>query len=177
MLFLYILLCCSVYSIDIKPIKQCVNCKHFRLNHPLSNPENGKCVLYPMINTNKKNLFSRYVNEIDFEKCIVVRNKEEMCGKDGKYYEDRNGNHEEMNEFVKKIKKCFRKMTKLIFLNVQICLFDNIPTMSKIIYIFSYKFQKHLHKQILNEFVPYLYLHFYYRRCELHYRYYVDDIF
>jgi N-acetylneuraminate synthase len=28
MLFLYILLCCYVYSIDIKPIKQCVNCKN-----------------------------------------------------------------------------------------------------------------------------------------------------
>lgn len=116
MLFLYILLCCSVYSIDIKPIKQCVNCKHFRLNHPLSNPENGKCVLYPIVNTNKKNLFSRYINEIDYERCIVVRNKEEMCGKDGKYYEDRNGNHEEMNDFFKKIKKTFPQNDEMDFL-------------------------------------------------------------
>ncbi len=116
MLFLYILLCCCVYSIDIKPIKQCVNCKHFRLNHPLSNPENGKCVLYPIINTNKKNLFSRCINEIDYERCIVVRNNEEMCGKNGKYYEDRTGNYEEMNEFLKKIRKMFPKNDDMDFL-------------------------------------------------------------
>lgn len=116
MLFLYILLFYSVYSIDIKPMKQCVNCKHFRLNNPLASAENGKCVLYPMINTNKKNLFSRYINEVDYERCIVVRNNEEMCGKNGKYYEDRNGDNEKMNEFLKKIKKPFPQSEDMDFL-------------------------------------------------------------
>ena len=116
MLFLYFLLCYSVYSIDIKPIKQCVNCKHFRLNNPFASTEHGKCVLYPIINTNKKNLFSRYVNEVDYEKCIVVRNNEKMCGKNGRYYEDRNGNNEKMNEFLKKIKKTFPQNDEMDFL-------------------------------------------------------------
>lgn len=116
MLFLYILLCYSVYSIDIKPMNQCINCKHFRLNNPLASIENGKCVLYPVMNTNKTNLFSTYINKVDYEKCIVVRNNEKMCGKHGKYYEDRNGNHEEMNEFLKKIKKIFPQNDEIDFL-------------------------------------------------------------
>jgi hypothetical protein len=39
-----------------------------------------------------------------------------MCGKNGKYYEDRTGNYEEMNEFLKKIRKMFPKNDDMDFL-------------------------------------------------------------
>lgn len=118
MLFLYIFLfiSTSVYCVDVKPVKLCLNCKHFLLENPLSNPENGKCLLFPIKKTNKKSITSRYTNPVDYEKCIVVRNSEDMCAKQGKYYEHKHGNTDEMNEFLKKLIKRFPRNDDMDFL-------------------------------------------------------------
>lgn len=118
MLFLYIFLfiSTSVYCVHVKPIKLCLNCKHFLLENPLSNPENGKCLLFPIKKMNKKSITSRYTNPVDYEKCIVVRNSEDMCGKKGKYYEHKHGNTDEMNEFLKKLIKRFPRNDDMDFL-------------------------------------------------------------
>lgn len=116
MLFLYIFLFIgSIYSLEAKPVKSCVKCKHFLLEHPLSNQENGKCLLFPIKKTDKKSI-TRYITLVDYEKCIVVRNSEDMCGKAGKYYEHKDGNTDEMTEFLKKIMKKFPRNDDMDFL-------------------------------------------------------------
>lgn len=119
MLFLYIFLFIhslySVYSLEVKPAKSCVNCKHFFLENPLSDPENGKCLLFPIKKTVKKSM-TRYTNSVDYEKCIFVRNNEDMCGKQGKYYEHKHGNNDDMKEFLKKLMRKFPRNDDMDFL-------------------------------------------------------------
>lgn len=119
MLFLYIFLfISSVYSLEVKPVKHCVNCKNFFLENPLLNPENGKCLLFPIKKIDKtvKKSMTKYTNLVDYEKCIVVRNNEDMCGKQAKYYEHKHGNTDEMNEFLKNIIKKFPRNDDMDFL-------------------------------------------------------------
>lgn len=121
MLFLYIFLFISteysIYCLEVKPVNLCVNCKHFLLDHSLSNPENGKCLLFPIKKMEKtKKIFDGYTRPIDYEKCIFVRNNEDMCGKKGKYYEHKHGNIDEMNEFLKNIIKKFPRNDDMDFL-------------------------------------------------------------
>lgn len=120
MLFLYIFLfissAYSIYCLEVKPVKLCLNCKHFLLVHPLSNPENGKCLLFPIKKKEKTKIFTKYTSPIDYEKCIVVRNSEDMCGKKGKYYEHKHGNGDEINEFLKKIIRKFPRNDDMDFL-------------------------------------------------------------
>jgi len=119
MLYLYIFLfISSVYCLEVKPIKSCVNCKHFFLENPLSNPENGKCLLFPIKKIDKtvKKSMTRYTNPVDYEKCIFVRNNEDMCGKQGKYYEHKHGNTDEMKEFLKKLMRKFPRNDDMDFL-------------------------------------------------------------
>ena len=120
MLFLYIFLFISslysIYSLEVKPVNLCVNCKHFLLEHPFSNVENGKCLLFPIKKTNKKIFGGQATIPVDYEKCIVVRNSEDMCGKKGKYYEHKHGNTDEMREFLKKIMRKFPRNDDMDFL-------------------------------------------------------------
>lgn len=99
-LFIY-----SVYSLEATPVKLCKNCKHFMLKSPFSNPENGKCSLFPILKVDRNRFGSGYTTYIDYEKCQVVRNNDNMCGKEGKRYEPRNGNHVEEDNFSKKLVK------------------------------------------------------------------------
>lgn len=108
MLFFYMFLFIySVYSLEVTPVKLCKNCKHFMLKSPFSNPENGKCSLYPTLKVDKNRFGSGYTSYIDYEKCGVIRNKDNMCGKEGKRHEPRNGNHDEEVNFLKKLSKGF----------------------------------------------------------------------
>jgi hypothetical protein len=102
----------------VKPIKSCVNCKHFLLENPLSNPENGKCLLFPIKKIDKtvKKSITGYKSPPDYEKCIFVRNNEDMCGKKGKYYEHKHGNTDDMKEFLKKIMRKFPRNDDMDFL-------------------------------------------------------------
>ena len=121
MLFLYIFLFISsvysIYCLEVKPVKLCVNCKHFLLEHSLANQENGKCLLFPIKKTDKKKIVGGHATTpVDYEKCIVVRNHEDMCGKKGKYYEHKHGNTDEINEFLKKIMRKFPRNDDMDFL-------------------------------------------------------------
>ena len=118
MLFLYIFLFIScITSLEVKPIKSCVNCKHFFLENPLSNPENGKCLLFPIKKTDKKKIVGGHATtSVDYEKCIFVRNNEDMCGKHGKYYEHKHGNTDDMKEFLKKLMRKFPRNDDMEFL-------------------------------------------------------------
>ena len=101
-LFLY-----SVDSVEVKPVKLCKNCKHFMLKSSFSNSENGKCSLFPTLKVDRNRFGSGYTNYIDYEKCQLVRNNDNMCGKEGRRYEPRNGNHAEEVNFLKKLSKNF----------------------------------------------------------------------
>ena len=105
-----------VHSQEIKPVKLCINCKHFVLKPSFSNPENGKCLLFQKMNTDKKNLVTGYNDILDYEKCIIVRNNENMCGEDGKYYEPGNKDNYELNEFLRKLFKKYRINDNIDFL-------------------------------------------------------------
>jgi len=108
----------SIYCLEVKPVKLCVNCKHFLLNHPSSNAENGKCLLFPIKKIDKpvKKSMTKYTSHVDYEKCIVVRNNEDMCGKQAKYYEHKHGNGDEMKEFLKKLMRKFPRNDDMEFL-------------------------------------------------------------
>jgi len=108
MLFFYIFLFIySVHSLEVKPVKLCANCKHFISKSPLQ--ENGKCSLFPILKVDRNRFGSGYTSYIDYEKCAVVRNNDNMCGKEGKRYEVRNGDHEEEVNFLKKLSKGLQK--------------------------------------------------------------------
>ena len=109
-LFMY-----SVYSAEVKPVKLCINCRHFLLKPSFSNPNNGKCSLYPTMKVDR-NLISGYTSYIDYEKCIISRNNENMCGEDGKRYEPGNGNNYQKIKFYQRLFKFFPKGDELEFL-------------------------------------------------------------
>ena len=56
----------------------------------------------------------KFYNE--YEKCIFVRNNEDMCGKHGKYYEHKHGNTDDMKEFLKKLMRKFPRNDDMEFL-------------------------------------------------------------
>jgi len=77
------------------------------LKSSFSNSENGKCSLFPILKVDRNRFGSGYTTYIDYEKCQLVRNNDNMCGKEGKRYEPRNGNHTEEVNFLKKLSKYF----------------------------------------------------------------------
>ena len=88
-LFLFLF---TVRPILAQPVKLCINCKHFLLNPSLlgyTNPENGKCTLFPeKMEDNMNYLITGCPTPIaDYKKCIIVRYTTDRCGKEGKYYE------------------------------------------------------------------------------------------
>lgn len=108
MLFFYIFfLLYSIYSVELKSVNLCANCKHFMLKPSFSNSENGKCALFPVIKVNRNRFGPGYTSYIDYEKCVVVRNNDDMCGKQARRYEPRNGNHDGEVNFYKKMAKDF----------------------------------------------------------------------
>ena len=89
MLFLYIFLfISSVYSLEVKPVKLCVNCKHFLLEHSLANQENGKCLLFPQEQTSDYFFVDGINNKkkIDYHYCATARNLHHMCGEEGQFF-------------------------------------------------------------------------------------------
>jgi len=65
--------------------KLCINCKFYR-NHFFISSEFGECAFSP------KEKYSYYYlvngkNDIEYEYCAVSRNNDNMCGKEGKFYE------------------------------------------------------------------------------------------
>lgn len=115
-LFLFMFSAYSVSSLEVKPVKLCINCKHFLLKPIMSNPENGKCLLYPKMIVDKNNLVTGYTTSVDYEKCVVARNSEDMCGEEGKHYEHGDGNNLKKIIFYKKLFKLFPRNDDTEFL-------------------------------------------------------------
>jgi hypothetical protein len=100
-IFTYVL-----FAFDGNATKLCTNCKHFRVTPYTTNPEDGQCLLFPEENVGKKDKQQLITPKLEYKKCILVRNEETMCGKDGKYYEcdGTNDNHKK-NQFYERIMK------------------------------------------------------------------------
>ena len=119
--FCLVLLMCTVRSVPVQPVRLCINCKHFLLNPSLSgyaNPENGKCALFPEQKEDNKNyLITGDISSVmDYKKCVVVRNTDDMCGEEGKYYESGGNQNYEKLQFYKKIRKVFSESQNQTFL-------------------------------------------------------------
>ena len=64
----------------------CINCKFFKSD---SIKKYGKCELFPIIIENKYYLVDGKIDQInDYEYCSVARKYQDMCGKEGKLYEN-----------------------------------------------------------------------------------------
>jgi len=57
----------------------CVNCKHFRKDL-FTEPQFGKCAKFPERTDG---------SEKKYKYCVTARDWDSMCGKEGKFYEDR----------------------------------------------------------------------------------------
>lgn len=87
-ILLFVMMAVSCYS-----TKFCVNCKHFRSNtiFLFQNGEFGKCSVFPQDHIDNRFLVTgndKYVTK-DYYYCNTARNVKSMCGKEGKYYEEK----------------------------------------------------------------------------------------
>ena len=69
----------------LKP-KLCINCKFYK-KFPFIGNEFGKCALF--VRPTDKYLVDGIT---DHYYCAIARQSENMCGKEGKFYEDKNSN-------------------------------------------------------------------------------------
>ena len=95
--YIWILLI-SCYSISvlstsaIEPTPNfCINCKHFRYD-VFSSKQFGKCALFPIVE--EKNRYYLVNGEqdnkpTDYNYCSIVRNYNDMCGTEGKFFESK----------------------------------------------------------------------------------------
>lgn len=83
--FLVLLSACS-----IKP-NLCVDCKFFRKTFLLPN-RLGKCALFPYIKEQEASTFlvdGISFSTIDYEYCSIVREYRDICGKEGKKFQNK----------------------------------------------------------------------------------------
>jgi len=67
--------------------KFCVDCK-FCKKPFLSSSEFAKCSLFPLVKESDSFLVNRNEdNYVDYLYCSILRNSDDYCGRDGKYYE------------------------------------------------------------------------------------------
>ena len=91
----YILLCCifyntlSIISANQNIPKFCIDCKFFK-NNFFTGSEFGKCSFFPiekkdypdyLVNGYKK------ISKTEYTYCSTARKFEDLCGKEGKFYE------------------------------------------------------------------------------------------
>jgi hypothetical protein len=79
----------SFSLLAIKP-KFCVNCKFFKRDLFFS-PRYGECLKFPKYNVLDYSIVSgkNISGDVSYDYCVIVRNYENMCGKNGKFYEER----------------------------------------------------------------------------------------
>ena len=75
-------------ALSLKEPNQCFNCKFYKAS-------GDKCLLFPIIKYTDYNLnnfsidnFKKKILVYDFRRCIVAREYDYMCGKNGKMYEE-----------------------------------------------------------------------------------------
>ena len=90
MYILFFILCASVVS--VKP-KLCVNCKFFDVSTSVIN-KFGKCTLFPKEPKDEFFLVDgiKTIEPQEYNFCSVARDFDNMCGKDGKFYEKKRKN-------------------------------------------------------------------------------------
>lgn len=90
-------ICLIVYSIMLSPLsvsqptqKFCINCKFYKKSFFTMN-EYGKCSLYPKEDDIDYSFVTgnNYNKNIDYHYCSTSRKFEDMCGKEGKFYEEK----------------------------------------------------------------------------------------
>ena len=64
----------------------CINCKHFKQSF-MSHPDFAKCKVFPREVDNKINYLVLGPQKTEYNYCSIVRQYENMCGPNGKYYE------------------------------------------------------------------------------------------
>jgi len=72
-----------IISLKQSKSKICINCKYFI--HDNSIGEYGKCSLFPKKEGDIKFLVNG-INEKEYSYCYTLRENDNMCGKEGKYY-------------------------------------------------------------------------------------------
>jgi hypothetical protein len=81
-----------MFLVSYNSTKFCAKCKHFKPSTTLFfNVEFGKCSLYPQDHIDTRYFVTgdeKYITK-DFYFCNTARNVKSMCGKDGKYYEEK----------------------------------------------------------------------------------------
>lgn len=95
---IFVIICCiilPVFSFNEVTPKFCVNCKFF-INNCINNIY-GKCSLFPM-ETNIDYFVTGDDKLIDFNYCSVARNRDDMCGKEGKKYINKLSTMDVLNE-------------------------------------------------------------------------------
>jgi hypothetical protein len=95
------------FSENVKP-KLCVNCKFFR-NDFLSSNKFGKCSLLSKVTYKSDDEIDYYlvngiepVKNIEYTYCSIARKYDSMCGKEGKFYEEKDNMFKLIKNFIKK---------------------------------------------------------------------------
>lgn len=97
--YIFAIICSIILSpfsaIQIKQ-KLCIDCKFFTKPFFTSN-EFGKCVLFPRVVENDNFLVNGINTPTNKEShyCSIVRRHDDMCGKEGKFYEKKKRFYEE----------------------------------------------------------------------------------
>ena len=87
-MILYPIILSPISASQIRP-KLCIDCKFYTKNF-FSFSEFGKCTLFPkekdnsyfLVNGNNNNN-----NNIEYHYCATARERDRMCGEEGKFYE------------------------------------------------------------------------------------------
>uniref|UniRef100_A0A6C0E6J8 Uncharacterized protein n=1 Tax=viral metagenome TaxID=1070528 RepID=A0A6C0E6J8_9ZZZZ len=107
-MFIFIWLSLFTFIHAFKVNRFCVDCKYYLHNPELwkSNKDfNGKCILFPKVETQNQTqfpspsyTFDKYEylvsgevieHELDYNECKTARQEESMCGERGKYYRNK----------------------------------------------------------------------------------------
>lgn len=75
----------TVFSLNEITPKLCINCKFFT-NNFLKNNRYGKCTLYPTTKIDVDYYVTGIKKDFDFYYCSIVRDSDNMCGKEGKKF-------------------------------------------------------------------------------------------
>ena len=86
-MIIYAIILSPFSATQIKP-KLCIDCKFYKKDF-FSSSDFGKCTLFPiekendyfLVNGNNNN------NNIEYKYCSTLRKYEDLCGKEGKFYE------------------------------------------------------------------------------------------
>lgn len=83
---MYLILIFLITIVNIFSEKFCINCKHF-VKSTLCNDVFARCKLFPLEDNNKIDYLVVGKKLIDYKFCTTVRNRDDLCGLKGKYFD------------------------------------------------------------------------------------------